>query len=213
MTRSEIQRLPGPVRPKWFHFFMQADADFEMADMLKDAGFSSPTAGSTNYGPVHHGSVSEHFVNFRKVIIEEETHCAGFDVKWVEFPGGVVTHAAQDDFTGMQKRWRFQVYEKRFDKGFKILRNPHEPCDDENREGPYAEGKWSQGLAPHYWLYKETMDDAVGTKRSRIIGSNMKHLDLIWARHLDFFDRTFVECLLVAADALLEGQNCFTEIP
>lgn len=181
MTNEErLARMPE----KQFHFFPQdwpRLQDFEMADMLCDAGFSEVSAGGPNYGPVHHsGQIFEHYINFRRVLVEEETFCAGLEVKWWEFPLGGL-------------HWHFALYSGHFEPGHQL---------PERLDAPY-----DQGRAPHFWISKLDSAFPDGKPESRILGGDLKHLTCHWIQHLESFDREFINRLLVAIDGFLETRQ------
>jgi len=166
------------------HFFPDGHRTEEnnlQADLLIDVGFHEVTAGGPNYGPAHgNGRIFEHYINFRRVLVEESTFCAGFHVQWWEFP-----QAAGNP-------WQFRLYGKEFSEGHQIA--AHE-------EQAY------QGRAPHFWLQKRGIDDLVGEPMSRILWGSLSHLDQLWTRVTGSFDMRFLEHLLVAADAYLETRK------
>lgn len=170
-----------------FHFFPEGTSTPEnnqMADMLVDIGFREVTAGGPNYGPVHgSGRIFEHYINFRRVIVEEADFCTGIEAKWWEFP------------KDPKRYWCFGLYSAHFPDGFDLLGKPP--------PAPH----WDQGRKPHFWLYKQTADDLVGVRRSRILYSSLDHLHLYWEQHLESFDQDFVERLAVAMDGFMEDRE------
>ncbi len=161
----------------------------DLDDALKEMKFRSPGSGSSNR---NHSSSFCSNKNWRFLIAEQETFCAGYEVWWLEHPQcGTWSHPAH----AAGHQWHFGLYARHFAPGAQIK--------DEGNSAEYN----SQGRAPHCWLSQERVG---GPKKpmSRIIGgAGIDHLDLCWQRSTGSFDQAFLEHLLVAADLLAETQD------
>lgn len=162
-----------------------------LVELLKEYGFCSSGSGNSNRLHPNEFCSSQ---NWRYVISEVETFCAGFEVIWRQHPqcgsGGPLWARERD-------HWTFSLYSREFEPGATIMESS-DPFDAPVR--------------PHFWRNYANIDREVFKESSRILYGRMDHLAAQWHVSRPTFDTRFLEGLLVGADGFAESRMPF-QIP